>query len=588
MRRFAKYAWGVLGYNLAVVLWGAYVRASGSGAGCGRHWPLCNGEVMPRSPHAAMLIELTHRATSGVALALVVGLFLWSRRADFRGSPVRLGAAAALAFMLTEALLGAGLVLFALVAHDASLARVFSLGAHLLNTFLLLGSIALTAWWASGGAPIRPRADDPAAWLLGLGMAGVLVVGASGAMTALGDTLFPSSSLSEGLRQDVSPTAHFLVRLRVLHPTLAIGTGLYLLIAAAVVARGSRSRHGVPLARALGALVLVQWIAGVANILLLAPTWLQLAHLVLADGLWVTLVLLAAAALAEPTPAPAAGPPEPLPVGAPARRVAAGGLTAIALLVLLVGGRAPAAAQALDPSRFDLVDLTHPFDAQTLYWPTAPSGFELKPLAFGKTAGGWFYSANTFSAPEHGGTHLDAPIHFSEAGLPADRIPLRQLIAPAVVIDISAQAAKDPDYRLTTADVLAFERKHGRIPAGAAVLLRTGWDARWPDRKAYFGDDTPGDASRLHFPSFGPEAARLLVEERKVGALGVDVASVDYGQSHDFMVHRIAAARNVVGYENLTHLDALPPTGTLLVALPMMIENGSGGPLRAVALVPHR
>lgn len=244
-------------------------------------------------------------------------------------------------------------------------------------------------------------------------------------------------------------------------------------------------------------------------------------------------------------------------------------------------------AQALDLRRFQLVDLSHPLNAQTIYWPTSPSGFELKRLAFGPVPGGWFYSANAFAAPEHGGTHLDAPIHFSQTGLTADRVPLSQLVLPAVVIDVSVQAAHDPDYRLTPADVAAFEQRHGRIPPGSATLVRTGWDRRWPNRKAYLGDDTPGDASKLHFPSYGPEAARLLIEDRKVVAIGIDVASIDYGQSKDFQVHRIAAAHDVVGFENLRGLDSLPPTGALLIALPMKIEGGSGGPLRAIALVPR-
>jgi kynurenine formamidase len=244
-------------------------------------------------------------------------------------------------------------------------------------------------------------------------------------------------------------------------------------------------------------------------------------------------------------------------------------------------------AQTIDLSRVRMIDLTHPLNAQTIYWPTSPSGFELKKLAFGPVPGGWFYSANAFSAPEHGGTHLDAPVHFSQTGLTADRVPLDHLVLPAVVIDVSAQSARDVDYRLTPADVTAFEQRHGRIPAGSAVLIRTGWDRRWPNRKEYLGDDTPGDASKLHFPSFGADAARLLIEDRKVAAIGVDVASIDYGQSKDFQVHRLAAANNVVGFENLRHLDSLPPSGALLIALPMKIEGGSGGPLRAIALVPR-
>ena len=256
------------------------------------------------------------------------------------------------------------------------------------------------------------------------------------------------------------------------------------------------------------------------------------------------------------------------------------------LLGLLLCSPAAASAQRIDLGASRIVDLTHPFDAETVYWPTSPSGFELRELSHGHTEGGYFYSSNAFRSPEHGGTHLDAPIHFAEDGQTADQVPLDRLMAPAVVIDVSASAAADPDYRLTPDDVLRFEREHGRIAAGTIVLLRTGWSRHWPDRRAYLGDDTPGDASRLHFPSYGAEAARLLVEERGVAALGVDAASIDHGQSRDFMVHRIAAASNVPGFENLTHLDQLPATGAVVIALPMKVAGGSGGPLRAVAIVP--
>lgn len=261
----------------------------------------------------------------------------------------------------------------------------------------------------------------------------------------------------------------------------------------------------------------------------------------------------------------------------------------VGLAALVLGLSAlPLRAQTIDLARYRMVDLTHPLNAKTIFWPTSETGFDLRRLAFGPTPAGYFYAANLFSMPEHGGTHLDAPIHFAKDGVTADRIPLERLVLPAVVIDVSASAAKSPDYRLTPDDIHTFERRHGRIPAGAAVLLRTDWDQRWPDRKAYLGDDTPGDASRLHFPSFGVEAARLLVEQRRVGALGVDVASIDYGQSKDFIVHQIAGANGVPGFENLKNLGALPPTGALLLALPIKIEGGSGGPLRAVALVPRR
>jgi kynurenine formamidase len=242
-------------------------------------------------------------------------------------------------------------------------------------------------------------------------------------------------------------------------------------------------------------------------------------------------------------------------------------------------------AGALDIAAYELVDLTHAFDTRTIYWPTSPGGFELDTLAYGMTEGGWFYSAHALSTPEHGGTHLDAPIHFAEGQAGADAIPLERLVGPAVVIDVADRAAADPDYLLTAADVRAFEAEHGAIPEGAIVLLRTGWSSHWPDRRAYLGDDSPGDASNLHFPSFGEDAARVLVDERRVAALGADVASIDGGSSTDFRVHRIAGAGGVPGFENLTNLDRLPATGATVIALPMKIAGGSGGPLRAIALV---
>ena len=241
----------------------------------------------------------------------------------------------------------------------------------------------------------------------------------------------------------------------------------------------------------------------------------------------------------------------------------------------------------IDLQRLAVVDLTHPFDERTLYWPTAPSRFERKSLHHARTEAGFFYSAGSFCTPEHGGTHLDAPIHFAEGRATADAVPLSRLVAPAVVLDVAAAAAADADYRLTLEDVRAWEKRHGPVPGGAIVLLRTGWSARWPDAKRYLGDDTPGDVSRLHFPSYGVEAARHLVQTRGVAALGVDTASIDYGASRDFMVHRVAAEADVPGLENLTGLDTLPATGALVVALPMKIAGGSGGPVRVIALVPR-
>jgi kynurenine formamidase len=251
------------------------------------------------------------------------------------------------------------------------------------------------------------------------------------------------------------------------------------------------------------------------------------------------------------------------------------------------GASAAPAAGALDLAAYELVDLTHAFDARTIYWPTSPGGFELDTLSRGMTEGGWFYAANALRTPEHGGTHLDAPIHFAEGQTSAEGIALDRLIAPAVVIDATAQADGSADYLLTANDVRAFEAEHGAIAAGTIVLLRTGWSRHWPDRRTYLGDDTPGDASNLHFPSFGADAARLLVEERRVAALGVDVASIDGGSSTDFQVHRIAGAAGVPGFENLTDLDRMPATGAFVIALPMKIAGGSGGPLRAIALVPR-
>jgi kynurenine formamidase len=259
-------------------------------------------------------------------------------------------------------------------------------------------------------------------------------------------------------------------------------------------------------------------------------------------------------------------------------------------IVMLASTAAPAVSSAmgLDLDACELVDLTHPFNNETIYWPAPPAEFRLERLAYGMTEKGYFYAAHTFAAPEHGGTHLDAPIHFGAGKRTTEKIPLAQLIAPAIVIDVTERATADRDYRLTAEDVLQFEKTHGRIEPGSIVLLRTGWSRFWPDRKRYLGDDTPGDASNLHFPSFGEEAARLLVEQRKVAVLGTDTASIDHGPSRSFVVHQVASAGNVPALENLTRLEQLPPRGALLFALPMKIEGGSGGPLRAVALVPKK
>ncbi len=241
---------------------------------------------------------------------------------------------------------------------------------------------------------------------------------------------------------------------------------------------------------------------------------------------------------------------------------------------------------AFEPGEVRLVDLSYSYSDETLYWPTSPSKFEKQELAFGQSEGGWFYSSYSICTPEHGGTHLDAPLHFAQGGLATDEIPLDRLFAPAVVIDISAQAAADRNYRLQASDVLAFEDRFGRIAPGTIVLLRTGWSEFWPDAMSYLGDDTLGDAGHLQFPGYGAEAGRLLVEEREVSILGIDTASIDYGKSQDFIVHQVAAARGVVNLENLTGLDQLPENDFFVMALPMKIAGGSGGPVRVVAMVP--
>ena len=295
-RRFAWYAWSVLAFNLAVVLWGAYVRASGSGAGCGSHWPLCNGEVMPQSPAAATIIEFTHRLMSGLDLLLVGGLCLWARRVFPREHAVRLSAVLSAVFLLSEALIGAGLVLFEHVTKDASIARAYWLAGHLLNTLTLLACLTLSAWWATAAFPARfaPRLLRVA----GLSFGGAMLLGVSGAIAALGDTLFPPASLAAGLHEDFSASVNLFVRLRVWHPVIAAVVVAGLLFAVVpVAARGSAATRW--LSAILGALVAAQLAAGFVNLLLLAPVWMQIVHLLLADLMWASLVLFFASALAD-------------------------------------------------------------------------------------------------------------------------------------------------------------------------------------------------------------------------------------------------------------------------------------------------
>jgi kynurenine formamidase len=235
----------------------------------------------------------------------------------------------------------------------------------------------------------------------------------------------------------------------------------------------------------------------------------------------------------------------------------------------------------------DLIDLSHTYDASTIFWPTA-EGFALQKVADGETPAGYYYAANTFSGAEHGGTHIDAPVHFARGKQTVDQIPLESLIAPAVVVDVTEAGAKNADYQVGVDDLTRFEQQHGRIPDGSIVLFKTGFANRWPDAAAYLGTGERGDAAvaKLHFPGLHPDAAKWIVANRAVKAVGIDTASIDYGQSTLYETHRALYASDIPAFENLASLDRLPPTGALLIALPMKIGGGSGAPLRAVAVVP--
>jgi heme A synthase len=279
-----------LAYNFTVVLWGAYVRATGSGAGCGNRWPLCNGVIESHSPAIATIIEFTHRAMTVLDVAVVALLVIWAYRAFPPRNPVRRGAVLSAVFLVTEALLGAALVLLEHVAKNASANRAYSLSAHLINTLTLLACLTLTAWLAGGHAAPRPRGRE--AWLAGASLTAFVLLGISGAIAALGDTLFPVRTLAEGFAQDMNPAANVFLRLRLWHPVLAAVVGLWLgLYGVSCVAR---RREMQLLAGVVMSLVGFQLAAGMMNLLLLAPLWMQLFHLLLADLLWVSLVLLCA------------------------------------------------------------------------------------------------------------------------------------------------------------------------------------------------------------------------------------------------------------------------------------------------------
>lgn len=314
LTRFAKYAWRVLAFNLIVILWGAYVRASSSGAGCGSHWPLCNGEIIPRAPTIKTLVEFSHRLSSGLALLLTIGLLVWAFRTFEKKHPARMYAALSMFFMLMEAAVGAGLVLFEYVAENKSVGRALWMSGHLINTFLLVGMLTLTAWTASTGEQARPRGQGGLNWIFLAAIVGTLILGVSGAVTALGGTLFPVTSLAEGLKQDLSPTAHILIRLRFFHPFIAAGVGT-LLILTALLARSWRvSPWTSKFSAALVALVLLQMVVGLANLFLHAPIFLQIVHLLLSDFIWIALVLLAFTSLSQPARERPFGAVKPLPV----------------------------------------------------------------------------------------------------------------------------------------------------------------------------------------------------------------------------------------------------------------------------------
>ncbi len=299
---FTRYAWFVLAFLILVVLWGAFVRATGSGAGCGSHWPLCNGVVVPREPQIETIIELTHRVTSAFSGVLVLGMLFWAFRLFAKGHIVRRAAAYSTVFIITEGLVGAGLVLFEWVADNESVARAISMAVHLVNTFLLLAAVALTAWFSGtkGDYRLHLRGQGHAGRLIAGAVGLLLILGVSGAITALGDTLFPSGTLREGIAADFASTAHFLVRLRVYHPIIAVVTSIYLWLAAGSIAAARPGIGALFFSNAIRVLVVVQLAAGILNILLNVPVWMQLVHLLLADLMWIAVVLLGAAALARP------------------------------------------------------------------------------------------------------------------------------------------------------------------------------------------------------------------------------------------------------------------------------------------------
>lgn len=232
-----------------------------------------------------------------------------------------------------------------------------------------------------------------------------------------------------------------------------------------------------------------------------------------------------------------------------------------------------------------LLDLTYSLDEHTIAWPKNKS-FTREKTAWGRAAGGYWYASGEFSMSEHAGTHIDAPLHFAEGMQSVDEIPIQKLVGSAIAIDIHVAVDIDPDYRLTRQDILDWESRYGAIPPGAVVLMYTGWGKRWPDRERYLGSATPSDAKTLHFPGFSKDAAEFLITERKIDGIGIDTPSIDYGPSQDFVVHQVINGANLYGLENLANLEKVPPKGAILVALPIKIKGGTGGPVRVLAILP--
>ncbi|MCB8920793.1 MAG: COX15/CtaA family protein [Ardenticatenaceae bacterium] len=302
-KQFTNFAWFVVAYTIAVVLWGAFVRATGSGAGCGSHWPTCNGQAIPRPEQIETIIEYAHRITSALNGLFVVGLLIGAFRFFSKGHLARRGAVLSFVFIIIEGLLGAALVRFDWVVDNVSLGRIVASGIHLINTSILVSVIALTAWWGGGGKALRWRNQGQVAWLLGIAFVGYLILSASGAMTALGDTVFPSETLTEGILADMNATSHFLVRLRIWHPVIAIVLGIYLVLAGSMIYTQRPSAETQKYAQALKVIFGVQLAAGFVNVLLLAPVWMQMIHLLLANVVLITLVLLGMTALSHEQPA---------------------------------------------------------------------------------------------------------------------------------------------------------------------------------------------------------------------------------------------------------------------------------------------